>query len=299
MILGEHAVLHGRRAVVGAIDRRIGVSIRRRTDRTIDIRSPLGRWTGEIDDADPSGRFRFVLAALTSLREAAATGLEVEITSNLPPTVGLGSSAAVTVAALAAAHGLAGRAIRPDALHAGAMDVIRGVQGLGSGADAAAAVFGGILRYQTDPVIVHALHTSFDATLVYSGAKTPTPEAVRVVESRRRGDPDRFERIFDRIDGSIDDAVKAIEADDRQALGGILNRNHEHMVEMGVSNEALDDIISRLREEPGVHGAKISGSGLGDCVLAIGSFDAAGWPYECIPISFAAEGVRIDEAGHC
>ena len=66
------------------------------------------------------------------------------------------------------------------------------------------------------------------------------------------------------------------------------------MSEMGVSNEALDDIMARLLTEPCVHGAKISGSGQGDCALAIGSFDAAEWPYECIPISFDKEGVCID-----
>jgi len=294
MILGEHAVLHGRRALVGAVNRRIGVSMRRRDDRTITIQSPLGRWTGEIDEADASGPLRFVLAVLTSPPKAEQTGLDVEITSDVPATVGLGSSAAVTVASLAALHGLGGRAIRPDALHREATSVIRAVQGLGSGADAAASVFGGILRYQTDPVLVHSLKHTLDATLVYSGAKTPTPEVVRFVESRRSGDPARFERIFDQIDRSIDDAVHAIEVDDRQALGGILSRNHETMSEMGVSNEALDDIMARLLTEPCVYGAKISGSGQGDCALAIGSFDAAEWPYECIPVSFAKEGVCID-----
>ena len=39
---------------------------------------------------------------------------------------------------------------------------------------------------------------------------------------------------------------------------------------LGVSNLILSNIIFKLREMRGIKGAKISGSGLGDCVIALG-----------------------------
>jgi mevalonate kinase len=42
------------------------------------------------------------------------------------------------------------------------------------------------------------------------------------------------------------------------------------MVELNVSDAILDALVSRARAEIDVTAAKISGSGLGDCILAMG-----------------------------
>jgi mevalonate kinase len=195
---------------------------------------------------------------------------------------------------LAALHHLGGEALSPDELHRVALDVIRGVQGLGSGADAAAAVYGGIVCYRADPIEFDPIPQGFPVSLIYSGSKTPTPDVVRRVEAQRLQDPDRFSAIFDAMDQSIDEATAAIRREDWPGLGRVLSRNQEYMARMGVSNDALNDILERLEADPGVHGAKISGSGLGDCVLAVGTVAPAGWPYACIPVEISTEGVQVE-----
>ena len=66
------------------------------------------------------------------------------------------------------------------------------------------------------------------------------------------------------------------------------------MVDMGVSNRALDDIVFRMRKCPEVLGAKISGSGLGDCALALGTIDPHAMPYEMVSVQISGQGVRVE-----
>jgi mevalonate kinase len=40
---------------------------------------------------------------------------------------------------------------------------------------------------------------------------------------------------------------------------------------LGVSNRLLNNIVDTLAAQPQIYGAKISGAGLGDCVIGLGS----------------------------
>ena len=293
MLLGEHAVLHGRRALACAVDCRVRVGIAPRTDARLLIRSALGSYDGPVERFAVDGPLRFVLAAVREARPATAAGLEIDIASDFSHRVGLGSSAAVTAATVAALQALAGRRQSLETFKA-ALRAVRAVQGLGSGADVAASVWGGVVAYRAEPFDVRSLDVDLPLTLVYSGSKTPTPEVVRKVEAARMRAPRRFEALFDRMDASVTDAEEAIAAGQVDRLGTILTRNQGLMREMGVSNDALEAIVAMLMNAPGIAGAKISGSGLGDCVVGLGEarFDPA--PYERIPVALSPEGVRIE-----
>ena len=157
MLLGEHAVLHGRPALVAAVNRRITVTLRPRRDGQVHLRSSLGRWQGSLDNLEPTGPFRFVLAVLRSRRHNLPGGFTLRVSSNFSDRVGLASSAAVTVAAHAVLDAWLGRCPHPLARVAVARATIRTVQGCGSGADAAAAVFGGLLYYRAQPLEIEKL----------------------------------------------------------------------------------------------------------------------------------------------
>ena len=101
MLLGEHAVLHGQLALVCAVNRRIQVTLTPRKDRTIRISSALGRRSMTVDAIKPSKPLRFVMAALRRFAKTLPSGFDLRIDSDFSHQVGLGSSAAVTVATLA------------------------------------------------------------------------------------------------------------------------------------------------------------------------------------------------------
>ena len=69
MLLGEHAVLKGRRALVCAVDQRMYCTLKKRNDNIIHIVSALGEYKGPLDQLHDDPGFRFIVAALTLFRQ--------------------------------------------------------------------------------------------------------------------------------------------------------------------------------------------------------------------------------------
>lgn len=295
MLMGEHAVLHGKRALVCAVNRFMRVRLTPRSDRRVHIQSALGDVEAELDAIEPRAPFQYVWTALKQFADGAPCGCDLSIESDFPDTIGFGSSAAVTVATLAALDALCGRSLDWRTLHERALDVIRSVQGAGSGADAAASVFGGLLEYQHTPRKFELLKASYPLTVVYSGYKTPTTEVIARVEAERRKRPALFDGFYYEIHECVRDAVDAICRDDWTEVGVWMDRNHALMDALGVNDVTLEHIVCGLREQPGILGAKISGSGLGDCVIGLGAVDQWDLPYEIVPCAMTQEGVRVEE----
>ena len=294
MLLGEHAVLHGRQALCCAVDKRMEVKLTPLNTGRLKIISSLGSYESALQELSPSNRFGFILSAVEKQRGHLPGGLLLEVNSEFSSTVGLGSSAAVAVATTAAIMACSGRPYTREDIFREARSTIRAVQGLGSGADVAASVFGGVVIYRANPLEIQKLTHCPPITLVYSGSKEPTVKVVKHLEQRREKDPDLFERLFDEIDHSVPQAARAVEAQDWSSLGKILNANQEFMSQMELSTSDLDRIIEILRGTPEIYGAKISGSGLGDCAVGIGMTRLRGIDYNQIDVMISPLGVKID-----
>jgi len=295
MVAGEHAVLHGAHALVAAVDQRVTVTLMPRADDRISIRSGLGTREMTLATIDASRPFHFLGAALHRYQADLPSGFDLTIDADFPADVGLGSSSAVTVAALAAVKTwLTGSLPDRDELMLEGVSLIREVQGMGSGADIAAAVWGGMLLYKAAPEVISQYDNLPPIALVYAGYKTPTPDVVRMVDHRRKRSEDAFRSLFDRIDTAVLFANAAMKVADWTLLGTTLNAGQQLMVKLGVCDDALAEIVSRMQSMPRILGAKISGSGLGDCVLGIGTLDAVEWPYREIPVALSPIGVQLE-----
>lgn len=292
MLLGEHAVLHGSRCVVCAVNQRMTITLTPRADRRLTIDSALGRFETDLDHLKVDPTFRFLLTAV-QLFQQPLPGFDLVVRSEFSSTVGLGSSAAVTAATTTALFHLAGLPSDPRQIFDFSLKTVRTVQGAGSGADLAASVFGGILLYHAQPVEIMPLHAVHPIAVVYSGSKTPTTKVIELVEAKKRRFPGLFEKIYTAMDESAGLAAAAITAHDWRQFGELLNLNQGLMDAIGVSSRALAEIADSLREQPGILGAKISGSGLGDCVVGLGETTAS-FGYPLLPLRMSSEGVRID-----
>ncbi|NLG35577.1 MAG: mevalonate kinase, partial [Lentisphaerae bacterium] len=271
MLMGEHAVLHGQPALVCAISKRMKVELVPRQDRDVLLHSALGEHETSLDELSPNESFRFVLGAIRTCREDLEQGFELDIRSEMSHQMGLGSSAAVTVATLAALTGAQGRELKPAALLADGIRIIRKAQGgVGSGADVAASVHGGCLRYFAESQEVVVLPTAPKLTVLYSGSKMPTPEVIALVDENRKNQPEVFEALDALIGDVVQRAFAAATRDDWQSVGELMNIHHGLMDALGVNNAELSELVYELREDPNILGSKISGSGLGDCVVGLG-----------------------------
>jgi len=315
MLMGEHAVLFGHSALVCALTQRIYVRANKRTDRKIVIESGLGHFQCSLADLPTqlceTTPFTFVLQALALCD--LAEGVQLTIESDFEHTLGLGSSAAVTVATFGAIELLIKGELDVSAVMCLGIESIRKVQGRGSGADVAASALGGIIKFQAKPVSAHKVNLSAEAwqgapdfRLIYCGYKTPTPVVIEQVHLAASYEPKRFEHIYEQMGACVDDAIDALSDASNDSVNGSSNYTNWQAVaqsmgqyqnlmrELGVSDKTIESIIELGQKQVktgALFGAKISGSGLGDCVLLLGS-EPIDWPHTQIPVQIDPQGLR-------
>jgi mevalonate kinase len=302
MLLGEYAVLYGKHALVCAVNKRITVTLTPRTDERIEIESSLhGHYATDLSQLKIERPFHFVLGALKQYQAKLKRGCDIEITTEFSDQVGLGSSAAVTVSTLAALITWLGIRISPLDLVRQGRNVVRMIQGVGSGADIAASVYGGIVGYQTQPMMAEKFSVVFPLTALYAGFKTPTVEAIKLVQDHFSKHPNLFRDITNTIGQCALEGMHLVRKEDWAKLGEIMNIQQGMMESLGVNTPLLRQMVEDLRRQPGILGAKISGSGLGDCVIALGNMseqylftgDEAGVQH--IPVAMTLQGVHCEK----
>jgi len=296
MLMGEHAVLFGHRAIVCAVDQRIAVRLKPHAARLVQIESALGDYESSLAVLHDDPRLRFVLDAIRRLRERIPSGFNLSIRTDFSHQVGLGSSAAVTVAVVAALNYWLDNRFDQEQIFSAARESVLGVQGRGSGADIAAATYGGAVAYRANPLQVEPLTARPPISLCYAGYKTPTPEVLQRVASARSQAPALYDQLYQLMGEVSEQAIAAFRLEDWDQFGWLMNYYQGLMDSLGVNDRALADMIARMREADGVLGAKISGSGLGDCAIALGAIGAIDMPYTEIPVTISTRGVEVEYA---
>lgn len=283
LMFGEHSVLRGVHAIVFAINKRIYMEISPRSDDTINIISPLGQATVCLDNILVSPPFQYVLQAIKEFPPS--TGLDIAITSEMLPTMGFGTSAAVVVALISGLNILSGKSF--NALFEQSLHVVRKVQGLGSGADIMASISGGIGLFKGDTY--KPLTTPLKFFAAYYGKKVPTPEVIKHVEERFLNHAELLQKLDEANDALVLEATKYL--DDAKKLGNLFNLGAGIMETFGVHTKDIENFLWELREQS--HGVKLSGSGLGDCALGIVKNGI--YPKNSFPIEISEKGIVFNE----
>ncbi len=273
MIMGEYAVLYGQKALVAAIDKRITVTLTPRSDKQIIISSTLGEYKTTLSQLSVEKPFEYILAAL--LQENIRSGCDIAIESEFSCKKGLGSSAAVTAACLATIMQWKNNNVDKEALLEKAKDVIKTVQRGGSGSDAAASIYGGVIAYSPEKNIVEPITTMLPLTVIFSGKKTTTTHAIADIKKRQQDDPQFFSTLHNEMGQLSGHAIISITQKDWQALGELFSQGQCILKKIGVCTQNIETIIQYLKKEKTIYGAKISGSGLGDCVIGLGQLDSS------------------------
>lgn len=290
MLLGEYAVLDNGYALVSAIDRRMSVTLTPRDDSKIHISSQLGYLEIEKSSIEVQAPFQFVLSILKKYQELLPSGCDIKIASEFSDQMGFASSAAVTVSLLRVLHEWFNQCVTDNELIQEARSIIREVQGVGSGADVAACVLGGVVIYRAEEFHAEKLAYDYPLSVVYSGSKTKTVDAIRHVKNYFSEHPELYASILLGIKECAQSGIQAARENNHIELGKIMNIQQGLMESLGVCTPVMKDILSQLRKETNILGAKISGSGLGDCVVGLGSFSSHS-------IAVGGEGIKITSQG--
>ena len=271
ILFGEHFVVHGTKAILAAIDKRVTVTSAFTDNNIIRVNSELGTLNVPVSSPyeEVKSEFRpFVYLAnemITSNQNV--NGLEITINSDIPIGVGLGSSSACCVAATASISGLFKEVSSEENLKM-SIKAEKTIFPDTSGADCTVCTYGGIIEYDK----INGSKKNTDASnlnLLITNSMIPhsTKRSVEKVSKFKEDDEERFSQLCALETKLIDEVNIALKNKDLITLGLKMSENQKYLEEIQVSNDTLRGMIGSLKEIS--LGAKITGAGDGGCVIAL------------------------------
>jgi len=274
ILFGEHFVVHGTKAILAAIDKRVTVTSTFTEDDTVKINSELG--TLKVPNSslykykEVKNEFRpFVYLARKWKNDLTdggyvPSGLEITINSDIPIGVGLGSSSACCVAAATSISRLFKELSSEEILKI-SIEAEKTIFPNTSGADCTVCTYGGMIEYPS----IKKIDNTFDLNLLIANSMIShnTKNSVEKVNKFKKNDEERFSELCDLETKLIDEAMLAMKNNDATVLGLKMSENQKYLEEIQVSNDTLHDMISSLKEIS--LGSKITGAGDGGCIIAL------------------------------
>lgn len=272
ILFGEHAVVSGAAAIGGAIDLRARVRVRDLLGSVLIETEDLALQgfsfdltTGRLESAQAAHATRYISAVL---REFDVKDIQVSIDSSLPLAAGLGSSACIVVAAVAAISRHQGQCLSRKEIAEISYRLEKKVQkGLGSPMDTALATYGGYLQISQGirPLDLPPL----EMVVGYTKIPHDTKSEVEKVQDLKKRYFDLVDPIFQTIGALSEKAVSLIREQNTAELGQLMNINHGLLASLGVSSRELEELVYAARGAGGALGAKLTGAGGGGCMIAL------------------------------
>jgi len=295
ILFGEHFVVHGTKAILAAIDKRVTVTSTvtetRTLTGTLKINSQLGTFEIPMYNKPEQvlsvegyerclsmikSEFRpFVYLVGKMLDHVRLTssvplnfeygGLEITIDSDIPIGVGLGSSSACCVAATASISRLFGRRLVSERMLEMSIEAEKTIFPDTSGADCTVCTYGGMIEYPS----IEKIDNTFDLNLLIANSMIPhnTKNSVEKVSKFKQNNEERFSQLCALETKLIGEVIVSMKNNDATALGLKMSENQKYLEEIQISNDTLRDMISSLKEIS--LGTKITGAGDGGCVIAL------------------------------
>ncbi|MFU1782310.1 mevalonate kinase [Haloarcula japonica] len=290
-LFGEHAVVYGEPAVPCAIERRVHVTATE-IDEGLRIHandlqldgftveySGDGESHPDVDVAESlvEAGMGYVNEAVAQARDAAdapEAGFEISVEGDIPLGAGLGSSAALVVAAIDAATRELGVELSASEIADRAYQVEHEVQdGQASRADTFCSAMGGAVRVEGDDCRRLEGIDTLPFVIGYDGGAGDTGALVAGVRDLR-GKYDFAADTVTAIGDIVREGESVLGTGDHERLGELMDFNHGLLSALGVSSRTLDSMVWAARDAD-AHGAKLTGAGGGGCIVVLDETDDA------------------------
>ncbi|MGV9171646.1 MAG: mevalonate kinase, partial [Promethearchaeia archaeon] len=276
ILFGEHSVVYGYPAIAMALGINSTCKIKRIShnqlrlhlkdyDRTFNFSS-----IREIRSKFPQEFKNFQVGFLSVIDRYGidVLGMEVQISSDLFMGGGLGSSASTAVALMGGLGSFFDLDLDKAQISDLAYNMEKIVHGNPSGIDNTICTNGNILIYQNKQfqTLENIPHSNF--LITYTNMDHSTKVAVEKVANLKQQRPEYVNKIFRTIGKVTDKAEKVLKRGNIAKLGDLMNKNQELLTKLGVSNRQIKK-INKISLKNGLYGSKLTGAGLGGCVIGI------------------------------
>ena len=261
ILLGEHFVVFGAAAIALPV-------------HGLRMRIELEAIAGDSHDAaalapDLRESAKRALERAIHLLNGSSTTYRMRVESTIPVGCGAGSSAAFSVGLLRALARTTGVLLTPDTLNEHAYHLERGFHGTPSGIDNTVVSLEKPVWFRPgEPVRPLHPERPLNWVLVDSGQRGSTALAVEQVREWREAHPSEFDTMKKASARDTGRAEEALVSGDAKTVGDVMKHAHSRLVSLGLSTSGIQDICDHLGRA-GAQGAKLTGSGLGGCVLGV------------------------------
>ncbi|MGB9978325.1 mevalonate kinase [Methanobacterium sp.] len=275
ILFGEHAVVYGKPAIAMAINKRACVDVLESSTNNINvnirdlgIKGSINFDNGTImSDSPKKGILKYIRESIKKVHDG--SGMEINIDVNIPIGGGLGSSAAVAVATIAAVSAYNKIDLKEEEIAKYAHEVELKVQKSASPLDTTISTYGGLIYLESNAEDIVQLDIDYDIPVVigYTDTRGDTGKLVEAVKIRRDIYSDIIDPLIDSIELITEEAKEAILNDDKKRIGELMNINHGLLDALGVNTKELSGMVYTARNA-GACGSKITGAGGGGSIIA-------------------------------
>ena len=271
ILFGEHFVVHGNRAILGAIDKYATVTSEKTNTENILISSSLGQASiqkdQDVDKVEKKFRPFFYIAKQVITKNNFDKGISIKIESDIPIGAGLGSSSACCVATAASILNLFNKSDEKEILEL-SIQAEKTIFANSSGADCTVSVHGGIIQYQKEEGFSKIdIENELNFLIIDSEQVHATDKVVEQVKKFKEENSNVFLELCSEEERLITKALDSMKNNDLETIGKCMAQNQMYLEQIGVSNDTLLSITKEI--EKITFGAKITGAGDGGCIIAL------------------------------
>lgn len=261
ILIGEHAAVYQKPAIVCPVfDAHVQVELVEHENFFIES----DFYTGLLKHApQPFESIKKLIEQL--IEQLDVKSVKINIVNNIPVAAGMGASAAIAGAIVQGFYKYKNVSLSEENLISWIQASEQVAHGNPSGIDTFGVLSDQSLIFQKNKAIIPlTFHMDGYLLIVFSNTHGSTKEAVSLVSQYVHSDT----KVLEVMEVSVNQAIKHIHDKNIKALGIELNTYHQYLKDLGVSTKILDTMVKDALSF-GALGAKLSGGGLGGCMIAL------------------------------
>lgn len=195
--------------------------------------------------------------------------IEITLESDLFPGSGLGSSASLSVALVFSLNSFYDLDLDKEMINKIAYELEKVIHGTPSGIDNTITTYGNVIFFQEGKFDFIHLSNNIPLLITHTNIEHNTKEAINRIKDLKRKNPHKVQKILENIGRITNEAKNELIKGNFGEIGELMNLNQKYLAELQVSNEKISQIVN-ISNENGAYGSKLTGAGLGGCVISIG-----------------------------
>lgn len=270
ILFGEHFVVHGIKAILCSINKRVFVTAETINEDKIIIESNIGDLkldkNKSIDEINSPLKPFYFLADKLLKGQSDISGIKISIKSEIPVGVGLGSSSACCVAGAGAISRLFSKKTKDEILEL-AIDAEKTIFKNTSGADCTVSTYGGIMVYDKTGFTKLESEPNFQLVITNSNIEHSTEKVVGEVQKFKEQNEKEFAELCSKESELVEDVLRIFKENEITKLGEKVIENQKFLETIGISNNTLREMVEIGNKTS--FGSKITGAGGGGCIFSL------------------------------